>query len=223
MGAPGGNLLGAIPTQKMESPAKNAPQGWRPSPGYRPSKAGDPTPPPATPKKQGGGGGRGDPGVPWETAPQRAQRVISEQAYNKKFDANNAPGRKVMVGGELVNAQARASGSGKQLTQAEADARKARMQARRTDYTATKARAEAAYNAPSNKAQRWSDANRNVGEIREGRMGGAVRPTAPKRGPVTIEEKVQRMQAAEARSEQAPQTPRVRPSASVAGGNARWK
>ncbi len=79
-------LLGAIPTQKMESPAKTTPQTWRPSPGYRPSTAGDPKPPVAKPP-QGGGGRRGpgaDPGVAWENAKQRKDRMTAEAVEKSK-------------------------------------------------------------------------------------------------------------------------------------------
>lgn len=81
----------AIPTQKLESPAKAQPQQWRPSPGFRPSPAGDPKPDPTKPA--GGKRGSGGPGtsdVPWESAPTRINRIMSERAYNKNLAGTNA-------------------------------------------------------------------------------------------------------------------------------------
>jgi hypothetical protein len=86
---PTGGFNAAIPTQKLESPAGGAPQQWRPSPGYRPSNAGDPTP--GAPKPPGGKRGAGGPGksdVPWETAPNRVKRIVGEQIYNRNLAAN---------------------------------------------------------------------------------------------------------------------------------------
>lgn len=80
----------AIPTQKLESPAKAQPQQWRPSPGYRPSNAGDPTPDPTKPAGGKKGGGPGTSDVPWETAPNRFKRIMSERAYNKNLAGTNA-------------------------------------------------------------------------------------------------------------------------------------
>ena len=79
--------MGAIPTQRMESPAAAPKPAWRPDPGYRPSTAGDP----AAPKPQGFGAkkpttGTGEPA--WETAGTRYKRIADESAYNKNRAAN---------------------------------------------------------------------------------------------------------------------------------------
>lgn len=76
-----GDMLGAIPTQRMESPAKTTPQTWRPSPGYNPKPSSDPvTPPPA---RRGGGLPKPREVEPaWETAGQRRERRAGEAAYN---------------------------------------------------------------------------------------------------------------------------------------------
>jgi hypothetical protein len=81
----GGDMLSAIPTQKMESPGKTAPQTWRPSPGYSPSPAGDPTPPPAAPKPAAPARSNVQP--PWETATTRIKRIGQEGQYNADLSA----------------------------------------------------------------------------------------------------------------------------------------
>jgi hypothetical protein len=84
----GGQVMGAIPTQRMESPAAAPKPGWRPDPGYRPSTAGDPAAAPKPKSSAGGkkpGPGTGEPA--WEMAGARQARISGEAAYNKGFSA----------------------------------------------------------------------------------------------------------------------------------------
>lgn len=89
MSAGRNELLGAIPTQRMESPARAAQQTWRPSPGYNPTPASDPKPPAA--KNTGGKKGRGSTEPAWETSGQRQQRRNDEASYNKSRGMNPQP------------------------------------------------------------------------------------------------------------------------------------
>jgi hypothetical protein len=79
-------------------------------------------------------------------------------------------------------------------------------------------RAEQRYNAPTNQAERWSDANRaaGIGEIRDGRTGGAVKPSPAPRN-VTIRDKVERMNRDKAAN------PPAREPSRTPGGSARWR
>lgn len=194
----------AIPTQKLESPAKAQPQQWRPSPGFRPSTAGDPTPNPAKPTggKKVGGGGTSD--VPWETAPNRMKRIMSERAYNKNLANTNA---------NNATTPSTTSRKSYKLTPQEISANQAKK-------NQTVAKAETRYNAPANKMERWGDANAaaGIGSIRDGRMGGAAKPS-PQQRQVTVADKVRRLNAQPA--------PVVNPLARVEsrtpGGSARWR
>jgi len=195
----------AIPTQKLESPAKTQPQQWRPSPGFRPSTAGDPKPDPTKPAGGGKGGGPGTSDVPWETAPNRMKRIMSERAYNK-----NLAGTKANNAGMPTSTTSRKS---YKLTAQEVAANQAKK-----DQTVAKA--EQRYSAPGNAMERWSDTNRavGVGEIRDGRMGGARKPSpAPKQ--VTIGEKVQRLNS----GRDTAVNPPAKEESRSPGGSARWR
>jgi hypothetical protein len=110
---PGGQVLGAIGTQRMESPAAAPKPGWRPDPGYRPSSAGDPTP--AAPKAVGGKKAKGpDRGPAWEMTGDRIKREASEKAYNAnlpktpaRFVAHGTPGQFKLKPGQTPTAPAK--------------------------------------------------------------------------------------------------------------------
>jgi hypothetical protein len=194
----------AIPTQKLESPAKAQPQQWRPSPGYRPSNAGDPKPDPTKPAGgRGRGRGPGTSDVPWETAQNRMKRIMSERAYNKNLAGTNANSA-----GMPTSTTSRKS---YKMTPQEIAAN----QKKNSDIAN---RAEQRYNAPTNQAERWSDANRaaGIGEIRDGRTGGAVKPSPAPRN-VTIRDKVERMNRDKAAN------PPAREPSRTPGGSARWR
>lgn len=89
------DMLSAIPTQKMESPASTAPQTFRPSPSYKPSSAGDPAAPKA-PTAPAAGAPKRTADVPWETAQGRLARLGREGEYNSSLAAGtNAPAQAV--------------------------------------------------------------------------------------------------------------------------------
>jgi hypothetical protein len=79
MNAPSGDMLSAIPKQRMESPAGAAPNTWRPSPGYKPNPVADPVTDQPKPVKPTIAAPKPATNAPaWESFQQKNTREVAE-------------------------------------------------------------------------------------------------------------------------------------------------